>query len=318
MFFEGSEKKFELCVRSGSPGLRSRGEDFWKEVVHKSKAQILSKISNLMCDAYLLSESSLFVWDDQVTMITCGKTELVQSALYLLETIEDKDLETFFFERKNEYFPQYQKTDFFDDRKLFNQKLSGKSLRFGNPDEHHLFLYHLDKPFKPVPTDVTLEVLLYHLEGPSREIFTCENQSLKRIHEVTKIHELFEGFIVDEYLFSPCGYSLNALRGREYYTVHVTPQEDSSYVSIETNVRPEEGVANFVSRLIEAFRPNSFDVVQFQTEAGHPSLEIPGFRRKQAVSESISCGYELQFASFYKPVNEVISAHQLEEGPNEF
>ena len=46
------------------PSLRELGRPFWDEVVRRSRAQVLSVISNDACDAYLLSESSLFVLDD--------------------------------------------------------------------------------------------------------------------------------------------------------------------------------------------------------------------------------------------------------------
>ena len=61
MFFEGSEKKLEVVVKPEAGSLRQKDESFWKQLVQASRAQILSKISSESCDAYLLSESSLFV-----------------------------------------------------------------------------------------------------------------------------------------------------------------------------------------------------------------------------------------------------------------
>ena len=84
-FFEGTEKKIELVVRAGSPSLRQRGEAWWRRIVEKADAQILSSLSNASCDAYLLSESSLFVWDTKALIITCGRTRLTEAALVLLD-----------------------------------------------------------------------------------------------------------------------------------------------------------------------------------------------------------------------------------------
>ena len=72
MFFEGSEKKIQVVVTEAHKGLRKRPKDFSRELVHNCNATILSELSNNYCDSYLLSESSLFVWDDRILMITCG------------------------------------------------------------------------------------------------------------------------------------------------------------------------------------------------------------------------------------------------------
>ena len=68
MFFEGSEKKVEVVVGPEAPNLRFLGRDYWSRIVAEANAAIISVISNEVCDAYLLSESSLFVcrcqsWD---------------------------------------------------------------------------------------------------------------------------------------------------------------------------------------------------------------------------------------------------------------
>ena len=62
-FFEGPEKKVELAVVDGHPSLRALGEAFWRGVVKAANADVLSVLSNAHLDAYLLSESSLFVYD---------------------------------------------------------------------------------------------------------------------------------------------------------------------------------------------------------------------------------------------------------------
>ena len=78
-FFEGSEKKFEVVVSANSPDLRSLGEQRWREIVTASGAHVLSRMRGAHCDAYLLSESSLFVFAHKVVMITCGRTRLVDA-----------------------------------------------------------------------------------------------------------------------------------------------------------------------------------------------------------------------------------------------
>ena len=169
MFFEGSEKKFEVVLSSACVDLRQKD---WTSMIAKAGARILSKISSQVCDAYLLSESSLFVWERRLTMITCGQTTLVHAAIELFKEYGVDHLESFIFERKNESFPQHQKSDIFTDLEQLNKYIPGKAYRFGDANEHHLFLFHLDKEFTPTVSDQTLEILMYELQGEARTIFT--------------------------------------------------------------------------------------------------------------------------------------------------
>lgn len=313
MFFEGSEKKLEIVVQAGSVDFRSLGLEFWTEVVECSHAKILSQISNEDCDAYLLSESSLFVWKEQITMITCGTTTLAPSILKVLDRVGLERIATLFYERKNEYFPHHQKTDFYEDIRMLRQRVPGLAYRLGNADEHHLFLFHLDKAYEPNPSDCTLEMLMYNLQGSSREVFDCNKQTLENIRLRTGVDRLFEGFQIDDYLFSPCGYSLNGIRGTDYYTVHVTPEENGSYVSFETNIELGDGVVSTLRRVLEVFNPMSFDVVIFRPKEQQELVEIPGFTRRNSVRQSLSCGYEVNFSCHAKEIEDIQPAYLITE-----
>ena len=55
------------------------------------------------------------------------------------------------------------------------------------------------------------------------------------IRRLLPLDELFPGVVIDDHVFSPCGYSVNALCGPTYVTMHVTPELTHSFVSFETN-----------------------------------------------------------------------------------
>lgn len=81
--------------------------------------------------------------------------------------------------------------------------------------------------------------------------------------EVTRragISDLLEGVDLDAHQFEPLGYSLNGLREQEYYTIHVTPQPECSFVSFETNVF-KASYAELVHKVISIFKPESFTVL---------------------------------------------------------
>lgn len=299
IIFEGAEKKLELVVREGISLLQWPEERF-VELVEAAHTQILSKIENEECRAYLLSESSLFVREDRLIMITCGTTTLVDAALKAFEFLSADDIETLVFERKNEYFPQYQRTDFYSDIKKLNSKIKGKAYRIGDTDEHHLFLFQSDKQYRPRKDDTTLEILMYGLQGKAREIFNCSGQTAEQIREATGVHRLFNGFLVDDHAFSPVGYSLNAIRGSEYYTIHVTPQDESPYVSFETNLPSKSQLVQTILSVLEVFRPTSFDVVFFDTKNTPEKIEVTGYHRLSQVREKLVCGYSVHYGHFAK------------------
>lgn len=305
MFFEGPEKKVELVVGPDFPSLRSFGVERWRKVVEKSQSQILSEIHNKSCDAYLLSESSLFVYDDWLLMLTCGRTTLVAAVLEMLSFIPEDKVLSLIYERKNEHFPHLQRTSFFDDAHALNERLPGKAFRFGSQDEHHICVFHTTKPYQPVSDDQTMEILMHGVGERARDIFCAGTRhTIEYIRDTTGIRNIYEGFAIDDFVFQPQGYSLNAIRGKEYYTIHVTPEEAGSYVSFETNRKLDRDAMNeTLDRLLSIFTPRSFDLVLFQYERKPDLLEILGYQARTEVRQKLDCGYRVWFQHYSRPVD---------------
>lgn len=288
--------------------LRAKNEEFWKELVLAADAKILSKLSNDHCDSYLLSESSLFVWDDRFILITCGTTTLVKSIEWFCHQVPVDSVSSLIYQRKNEYFPHLQKTGFFQDLESLKKFLPGRAFRFGPADGHHLFLFHLDRDYSPVPEDRTIEILMYHIHGPAKEILCQCGQSPQDIRRLMNFGPLMEGFELDDFVFEPCGYSVNGLRGEEYFTVHVTPQEESSYVSFESNVRVEQP-NSLLRSVLQVFQPQSFDLVSFGLHC--PDI-ISDYQRQCQVSQNLGCGYEVDFNHFQRPNYRISGAKEIQ------
>lgn len=56
-----------------------------------------------------------------------------------------------------------------------------------------------------------------------------------RLSDDLGLTAILPGATIDSFLFAPCGFSQNAVRGDRYATVHVTPEEEYSYASFECN-----------------------------------------------------------------------------------
>lgn len=309
MFFEGSEKKVEVIVNSDE-SLRARGYDFWCALVERAQAKILSKISSHECDAYLLSESSLFVWNDRFVLITCGQTTLVESILFFLKSMDVEKIAFLIYERKNEYFPHLQHSDFYEDVERLKPYLKGRAFRFGRADEHHLFLFEMNKPYLPSDNDCTLELLMHDIQGSAQELFLSAPEHSGEVRRTLGLETLFSDFQLDDYLFRPYGYSVNGLRGGDYYTIHVTPQETGSYASFESNLDITADIQPAIHRMLNVFKPRAFDCVVFNPNRFF-DLEVPSYRDRKVVKQGLSSGYFVSYLHFSNPQAHAQAAFEI-------
>lgn len=296
--FEGSEKKLEVIFSPTMEPLRNKPESFWKKLCKKSNANIVSCFSNSFCDSYVLSESSLFVWDHRLLILTCGNTSLVDSILVLLKSFKKADIELMFYQRKNEFFPYIQKTSFMQDFEKIQKKIQGKAYRFGVPEERHFYLFHSEGQCRPDQSDRTIEILMYDLDDHIKKLFFTNDSSVD-IKNHLGLGHFFENAEVDDYIFNPVGYSLNGLVGKnQYYTIHVTPQEPGFYISFETNVI-EQSVNDTIERVISLFKPLSFDVIVFSSDSGGAkTYKTDSFTQSSHFFRRLECGYQVNFSSF--------------------
>ncbi len=312
-FFEGAEKKFELTIDPALPSLRSLGQAWWEEVSSVAGARILSGISNAYCDAYLLSESSLFVFDHKVVMITCGRTRLPAAALAVLDRVPPERVEMFVYERKNEAFPHNQPTSFFDDVELLASRLPGKAYQFGDEDEHYLYLFQLERPMAFDAPDLTLEILMYGIASDALPLFRAAPGAMQgEVRRRAGLDRILPGFEYDEHVFQPGGYSLNAIRSDQYLAIHVTPDEISSYASLETNYRFDDGELSDITRnVVQIFRPRSHDLIVWTHGDRALNVDEHGYRLKAHVAQELTCGYKVHFLNFYRPQTRTRRATEL-------
>lgn len=81
VWFAPSEVAIPASVRPG--GLKAVPAAKWTEMLDEVHCKVLSVIEHEAVDAYLLSESSMFVFPHKVILKTCGTTTLSVFALDL-------------------------------------------------------------------------------------------------------------------------------------------------------------------------------------------------------------------------------------------
>jgi S-adenosylmethionine decarboxylase len=158
--FEGSEKKMEIdfIPMDGSDvealpkdgGLRTYDRKYWSDIIALLNGSILLHTPEKNFDAYLISESSLFVYNDRIIILTCGTTLLLKTLPAFIEAASKIGLEVSWFQysRKNFLFPDKQHSPHktFDMEVDFLQNIfpSGRPFVMGPMTADHWYLFVAD------------------------------------------------------------------------------------------------------------------------------------------------------------------------------
>uniref|UniRef100_A0A182NB14 Uncharacterized protein n=1 Tax=Anopheles dirus TaxID=7168 RepID=A0A182NB14_9DIPT len=283
----------------------------WDALLKTVRCEIISFTRNDQIDAYVLSESSMFVSKRRWILKTCGTTTPLQCFEPLLRLASEiagyGEIEDLFYSRKNYKRPELQVSphrgfeeevafldSFFDDGRAYSlgainrdcwhlYTLSrgggGSKIQKRNNHLHQLMdqqsqqqqqqqLQHhnaqlIEASMQPDP-DQTIEILMTDLDPNVMAIFTKDVcTTAKEATQKSGIHRLLPGMIIDDYLFDPCGYSMNGIsKNGCYMTIHITPEREFSYVSFESNVASSD-YGELIARVIRTFQPGKFIVTVF-------------------------------------------------------
>ncbi|KAI8049880.1 S-adenosylmethionine decarboxylase [Syncephalis plumigaleata] len=356
--FEGPEKLLEIWFLPNAAatqsvlegvfaqhGLRAVRREVWDTMLDVVRCKVLSTIHSEAVDAYLLSESSMFVYPHKLILKTCGTTTLLKAVSAILRIAARIGLDRVwrvFYSRKTFMFPERQEYPHSgwdcEAQYLDNLFVDGSAYLVGKISADHWYsprdnclrepiqlddgqtvdgdiLSMPDCPFTciadpdkksefdasssqdnyglPTPSseksdsqtglllqpeeDQTVEILMtgLNVENAKRFYFRSGesegSEGGKRVDAETGLNKIDPKAIMDSYLFVPCGYSMNSLRGENYSTIHVTPEPGYSYASFETNVPFSGGskaVTELVRQVVDIFQPSKFSVTVFKSQPG--------------------------------------------------
>ncbi|KAH3679045.1 hypothetical protein WICMUC_001240 [Wickerhamomyces mucosus] len=315
--FEGPEKLLEIWFypsQSQIPknngeivkSLRSIPFDQWSKLLDLVNCKILSITSSDKLNAFLLSESSLFVYDHKLILKTCGTTttlyclnalfKLIKSELnwdFIIDEFKTQPYKVF-YSRRAFMFPFKQQLihqNWNNEVEYLDQFfINGYQYLIGriNNSQWHLYLTNNSDIQPNESFDSTFEILMTELSPAKSSNFITsrkpgfeidENDDLghflgKSTLSNIGLNNLFPEsstkVLHDAFQFTPCGYSSNTIINQDsYYTVHVTPEKDWSYSSFETNVNPilfNTSYLKILQDVLKMFKPNKFQVILINNE----------------------------------------------------
>jgi S-adenosylmethionine decarboxylase len=304
--FEGPEKRLEVYFHLNSNdvvGLRAKTKDQWQRLLDAASCTIISATSNQFLDSYVLSESSLFVYPYKVVLKTCGTTTLLFVLTMLSEyaTSCNTWIKYLVFSRKNYNFPDkqvYPHKNFESEVQYLNNIFPQGSPNALGPDttngDYQLVYFtktNLDIPLdsslaeKNLEYSPTIEIMMSQLDVDAMSSFYRNEKFVDSKTTTIKVGlaDIFPHMQTDEFMFEPCGYSVNAISDANgsYFTVHVTPEPHCSYASFETN-HPSFLENGLIEKVLRIFRPGRFSIVGSSIGGKFPLIpsKIEGFENK--------------------------------------
>lgn len=327
-FFEGPEKTLEIWFEAvEGKSLRDVPQETWVPMLNMVNCLILSSTKNDHITAYLLSESSFFVFDNMLLLKTCGTTTLLHALDMCMDIAKDAGLTVpinVYYCRQNFFFPSHQlypHKSFKNETAIVGEKFGeggGKPLMLGTMNGNHYKFYNWECDPPRQEEELTFEILMTGLDSAKmREYFYKNEKNSSEVGKRCGIADLLKGLAddkdfaeqkIDEFIFDPYGYSMNAVLGKYYFTFHVTPQDVCSYASFETNL-PLSNYTELTQRVLKIFGSSEFFVVivandAMNTKTQHHNWLLPngldGYDRNER------CKYEfktfaIEFSSYCAP-----------------
>lgn len=211
--FEGPEKLLEIWYANSKESLptgmfatlRSIPRSEWVSILDRVQCKVLSQVKTDTMDAYVLSESSLFVFDHKIILKTCGTTTLLHGIEPLIKAVEtycgfpaNRRPYRVFYSHKDFMFPTKQQTPHtsWDTEVYHLDELfapHGRAYIVGNIKHDHWYLYATTAPelmgdeFDVVQSkngdheDETLELFMTEL-SPGHAVQFCTNRTVPDKH----------------------------------------------------------------------------------------------------------------------------------------
>jgi hypothetical protein len=282
-YFEGPEKTlevwFDLGPSSPREGLRLLNRAVLDDICAQCNCEIISHASTAAMDAYVLSESSLFVSPTHFLMKTCGRTTLLCSLTPLLAHVcnnpsLDMALAGVKFSRRSYSRPEEQlfpHRDFPEERTFFEQALAPHSnalhptqavcLGEEGTSQWYLLLATAVEGLGRCYEGVTLMMdgmsqsalpWFYHSQNLSSHALRTKQKEEDGLYAKQQRDEedgacrpylpllTPSAHLQDFFLFAPCGFSMNTLQQNEQEMRTEEEEEEEYSTGTETDSEEEE------------------------------------------------------------------------------
>lgn len=316
--FEGPEKRLSVTFDSitGSGGsVRDLPQNAVRDILDAASCTVLSVCSTPHVDAYLLSESSLFITERAVMLKTCGATTLLRALPVILEAVRNIGLHSTGVQYSRVAFQNpdeqpWPHDSYANEVSYLDSALGPVGAGDAVPDtdsgargcslplhlghtDWHAYVHRAGNGID-MEKQHTLEVFMFDLDRKCMAQFMNGDEDAMETTIKSGIGGLVgDSALIDAHNFSPCGYSMNSVDGDSYVTIHVSPEPEASYVSFEFT-SDIALLADKVAKVVKTFKPSRFTVSFVGTDdcsamVASPKAPINWVKMCKLLRGSFSC-----------------------------
>jgi len=232
------------------------------------------------------------------------------------------EVDDVFFSRCNFMYPQFQPVlhcNFENEVDYLNGYFNGKSVVLGTRDRARWHCYTKNgenglNTIRSSEFSQSLEMVLFDLDPDAMKYYF---RDFRRCHNSDKSDQnafdidghvmtgcgIPDNAIVDTHCFDPCGYSLNGIFGGKYWSIHITPEPEGSFVSFETDFIGDCGYRETVEKVVRLFGPKRFSVAvnRFGDDVGvkRRDWRFDGFVKRDCSSHCFSERHSIWWCSYH-------------------
>lgn len=175
--------------------------------------------------------------------------------------------------------------------------------------------------------DKTVEICLTGLDPLlARSFVQTENFIDARTTTIQSgIAELMPKGVIDDYVFEPCGYSMNGFSDLGILTIHITPEDLSSYASIEFCCLKESTKERFdlmdtLQKVLQIFNPQKLHIAvhSLQNEQDRLAKGLIGYDADGLSIQYLNDGSQVVFKAFRVCLDSPVFSRDVQQSEDSF
>ncbi len=240
------ERRLEFIVGEEAEFLCRTPDARWNDFLQQMGVKIVASLPTAQARSFVLSHSSLFVFTDRFILLTCGEVCLLKGLQFLKTELRCEAIGINLQYRCLKGGLAIDELDY--EQMALAESFDGE-MRLRTSADHFTMNLRWERMGSYIPSQPFRYVVLSEISEPVSRAFQGEAKHVAK----DALKQILPGFSTQDYTFIPPGYSLNAVRGTEYYAIHLGFDSGEPIVTVELGISDLDQADFFTRQVANIF-----------------------------------------------------------------